>query len=249
MSGARARSDTAAARPRSRPMSTRVIPIVPKTAWAVRERDDDGPAGGAEERAVAGAGCRRRVRWTRPIAQALERDRGADRQPVGRGQPLGDEGRRLGAGARGRPADRGQVVERAGRRGSMPRTVTGGCGRRARARSARGTSGARCRGAATATPGVPGSSPTVASARPASPKAETRRSARPTRSRTVRSTDGVDAGVGRQRREQDADAEGDAEGSVSAGGRSGRAREAGQPGHGAVRGAIRPTGRAGRAGR
>ena len=162
------------------------------------DRDDDRPAGRVEERPVAGQDPGDRHGRRARIAEPLERDLRTDRQPVGRRQALRDERRRR-AGALSAAAPSMSWSDRIGAgidgqdRDRRPE-------RRPGAGRGRGTSAARCAGAATATPGVPRIVPTVASASPPSANAEMRRSARPTRSRTVRSTDAVDAVVRGQAR-------------------------------------------------
>ncbi len=76
-------------------------------------------------------------------------------------------------------------------------------------------------GAATATPGAASMAARVRAERPVSVNAETRRSARPTRPDDHPIDGGVETGVDRERRDQHADADRDAEDGQQAPGRAG----------------------------
>ena len=204
-------TDAAGSCPSSRPMSMRVRPSAAKTVWAVSQRHDDGPAAGAGPRPVAGQDADdpqvdRRVDgpWT-PIVEPTARPSsrasvaltsassgpgvdqpapGAERQVVERGL-----GVRVDAGDRDRRRQRVARREERRRRGTSAARRPGR--RRPRRRSRRS-----CRA--------------VASDRPVSPNAATRRSARPDE-RADRTVDGgVDAGVRGEAGEQHGDAERDA---------------------------------------
>ena len=90
-------------------MSTRVTPVSSKTAWAVCERDDDGPPERAGERPVAGDDPDDAI--ADRVARALHRERRSDGQAVLRGEALGDQGAVLVGFAQRRAGDEGEVVE------------------------------------------------------------------------------------------------------------------------------------------